>query len=385
MVLASPDGWVFSLYEWQEAITAVPRWQLEEYSFGVEQDGCLLAVVPLHHVPSLRQLHSSGFGGSGPVLGANLGHKQRARVLAAIRDHISELALKLDAERLHISLSPVTRRSLSNRWGVNPLVLEGFDDRSSHTKVVDLSLSEDRLWSDLSASARQSIRKAQSSGYTARRCEWQVMLDAYYETHCENYRRTQVDPHPREYFEGIASLVAPLGHSVLWVGFSPENLPVAFHNSARLGPGGMYHTGCSRTAHLASGVNYLLMWESLIDAKREGLGYYEVGEIFPRASAGKEFGLSTMKSKFGGDIHRTFRGEFLFDLPQESDAQAAARDAESASGRSGSTGAGTSGSAGGSTRAGLFRAKLALVASKIWRLLKSLIAGKGRLPKVEHR
>jgi hypothetical protein len=97
------------------------------------------------------------------------------------------------------------------------------------------------------------------------------------------------------------------------VGFDPLGKPVAFHNDARFKNAAMYHTGCSETLHLRSGINYLLFWEAICGEKVDGLLWYESGEVFPAAKLGKEKGLTDFKSKFGGELHRVFRGEKIID------------------------------------------------------------------------
>jgi hypothetical protein len=315
LVRSSPDGWVFSTAAWQDVITAVPRWGLEELGFAVERDRALLAVMPLHYAPSIRLLSSTGFGAGGPVVAPDLPARTVQKLESTIYARCAAIGRELGAERLAVSISPVTRRSLGGRWGVNPLILHGFEDKSTHTRIVELGRSEEALWADLSQSARQAIRRARTRGYAVVRADWPTMLDRYYALHRETYERTGVTPHPREYFAGIAGRIAATGNAVLWAGLDPSGAPVAFHGSLRFAGAGQYHTGCSATAQLESGINYLLLWEAMLGARRDGCSWYEVGEVFPGAKSGKEFGLSVLKSKFGGELHRSFRGEMALAQP----------------------------------------------------------------------
>ncbi len=50
----------------------------------------------------------------------------------------------------------------------------------------------------------------------------------------------------------------------------------------------------------------------MLGAKEEGFRWYEVGEIFPGTLDEKLKGLSTFKSKFGGELYRFYRGEYRF-------------------------------------------------------------------------
>jgi len=141
------------------------------------------------------------------------------------------------------------------------------------------------------------------------------MVEAYYDVHKETYLRTGVQPHPKAYFEGIARQSTQ--HHLLWVGFDPLGKPVSFHNDARFQHSSLYHTGCSETAHMNSGINYLLFWEAIVGAKADSCRWYEIGEAFLSAAEGKDKGLNGFKSKFGGELHRFFRGELFIEPAQK--------------------------------------------------------------------
>lgn len=318
LVLASPEGWAFSLYSWLSNMADI--WNLEEHSFGIQHKGNLIALMPLQYNRRARWLSSGGWGHGGPALSPDLGEKQRKRALTAIYQQVLDVARQQGASKITVSLSPLSSACLESRWGVNPLIMQGFRDVSTHSRIIDLSSDEERLWYSISQDSRQQVKKALKAGYRVQRVTWKEMLDTYYDIHVENYARTGVDPHPKGYFSAITNL--PNDQAVLWSGYDPSGTAVAFHNDARFQTTSMYHLGCSRSAHLASGINYLLVWESILGAKNDGCRWYEVGEVFPNASSGKEQSLTVFKNKFGGEIHRVFRGEITLEqaaLPESID------------------------------------------------------------------
>ena len=309
IVHGSPDGWTFSLFGWQELILAVPQWGLEDFSFGLRENGKMVAVVPLQFNPNNGSMSSSGWGGSGPVLLGALTGKTRQRVMLAALGRCVDLARERGASQLDLSVSPVTRTSIESRWGVNPFSFYDFDDRSGLSHVIDLGLSVDELKNGLTADARRQIRLAQEHGVTVERADWGCQLDRYYALHQDTYQRTGVLPHPKEYFAGLATYMAPSNHSVLWLARSREGEPIAYHNAAWFGEGGYYHTGCSASTVNDVGVSYVLFWEALLGAKAAGLRWYDCGAIFPHATEPKQRGLTTFKTKFGGEAHRLFKSE----------------------------------------------------------------------------
>ena len=308
VVYGSPDGWAFSTAPWLEMITHV--WKMENHSFSISENGQLVAVMPLHWISWDKRLSSSGWGFGGPIIVSTVSKTDRHRLGRACWTQVNDIANRLGAKKITVSISPLNQSSLNNPWGVNPLVDAGFTDTSTHTRIVNLLQAEEELWFGLEKDARQKIKQARSAGYSVRKCCWKELLDEYYRVHVENYQRTGVTPHPKAYFEGIAN--QPPEHHVLWVGFDPQGQPIAFHNDARFGKTAVYHTGCSKSYHLKSGINYLLFWEAMLGEKRDGLAWYETGEAFPGAVAGKEKGLTDFKGKFGGEFHRVFRGEMAF-------------------------------------------------------------------------
>ncbi len=313
LVEGSPDGWVFALAPWQRLILAVEPWGLRDYSFAHYENRRLVAVMPLQWSPHTNRMASSGWGGSGPVLAGNLDARARDRVLAVMIRHARTLAIEAGASVLELAVLPVTRSSIGARWGVNPFAFYGFTDCSQLSQVLDLSRSEDELFQAISPTTKPLLKRALDHGIEVRRVDWVEYLDAYYPCHCETYARTGVDPHPKAYFSGIAHEIAPLGYAVLLAAFTHRGEPIAFHNAARFGNGALYHTGCSHPRALELGTNHLLLWQSILSAKQDGLGWFDVGTILPGTTDPKLKGLSLFKTRFGGETHRFFRCEM--ELP----------------------------------------------------------------------
>jgi hypothetical protein len=313
VVSVSSEAWVWALWDWQEVILAVPRWQLEDASFAIADGDRIVGVVPLQWSGDRARVSGSGFGLTAPALSSALRPAERDTVTAFAFAHVRALALSGSAQRIDFALSPVSEGSIATPLPMNPFLAHGYSDNSGVVRVVDLQQEEQQILAGFSRDTRQQIRRAREAGVSVRQVDWREFLDEYYAVHVETYERTGEVPHPREYFAGIASRLAPAGHSVLWAATTREGRIVAFHNSARLGRGAMYHTGCSRAAALHNGANYLAFWEALVGAKAAGCLAYEIGEIFPGALGGKKEGLSRFKSKFGGDTRPLYRGSL--ELP----------------------------------------------------------------------
>ena len=317
-VMASDDAWLFHTSAWLEMTAEV--WPVENLYVTARQNGRIVGGFPVQvdRLPGWlrwREAYSSRMGCSGPFVIREVAGKTRRRVLEALSEAVKAWARSERIDRLACALPPLAESNLRNLHGVNPLAFLAWEDVSTHTRIINLAKPESELWSDLSADARYNIRAAESAGYRVERAEWPAMLDEYYRVHVETYYRTGAQPHPKAYFQGIASRIAPAGNAVLWVCLDQEGSPVGFHNCGRFAGGAVYWSGCSRTEHLDRGVNYLLVWHALRGAKTDGCHAYDIGEVFPGASSGKLHGLSVFKSKFGGELYRLYRGELRFLAP----------------------------------------------------------------------
>jgi hypothetical protein len=247
-------------------------------------------------------------GAAGPFSVRKLPPKTRLRALNELTKAACEWGREKRVVSISCAIPPLAATSIHNIHGVNPLIQSGWDDVSTHTRIIDLSRSESELWSAITHDARWQIKTARSAGYSVQKSNWMEMLDEYYLTHQQTCSRTGASPQPRQYFELIVE-TASRGQAVLWVGRDRTGRSVAFHNCARYSNGSIYNTGCCKTEHLRSGINYLLFWQAIIGAKEDGCSWYEVGEVFPNQNEGKLHGLSVFKEKFDGELYRYYRGK----------------------------------------------------------------------------
>lgn len=306
VVRSSPGGFVFALWNWQEMILSVDRWRFEDTGYGVIFRGSLAAVVPLTRRVD-GSLASSGWGWSGPVTRGDLSETDRRDVLTEVMAELPRRADRLGAKDLFLGLPAMTDFSVSVPGGINPFFPFGWRDTSRYSSVIDFEgRSENDLWEALASDARRRIRHCLKAGFRAVEVSWPDHVDNYHDIHRETYTRTGVPPHPKAYFEGIARLAAPGTLSHLYAGYSPEGDIVAYNNTATLNGLSFFHTGCSRTSHLESGINYMLMWEAVRRAREAGGRRYEVGIVDPAETEGKIVGLTQYKSKFGGVLRRSY-------------------------------------------------------------------------------
>lgn len=170
----------------------------------------------------------------------------------------------------------------------------------SQTRVVDLTLSQDRLWRDLSSTARWSVNKARRLGITVTEMGGEG-LGAFGELYRETALR--VGFRRRDRFEDVfqafdarrdASIVLardadkrPMGAVMLLAG--GERIFELYSASTRAGEG-------------ASVANYLVIWEAIVRSRERGFAGYDLWGT-------NEPNLARFKAHFGGD-ERFFEGAY---------------------------------------------------------------------------
>lgn len=307
VVLNSDDAWFFHLYEWLPLTEY--NWDLESKSFLVEYQGKFIGIFPLQLRRRSKTLKSTYMGLGGAALMNGLPEGVRKKVLKAMYEHVQEIAFLNQSPSIEVALSPLSPSSLNNVRNINPLIHYFYEDTSTHTWMVNLSQSEEEILNHYADDARRSIKKAKEEGYTVLPVTNLSGVEKYYEVRCETAMRNEIDPHPKDFFFGLYKNFCERGNAVIWEAKDAKGESVAFEVTALFKESALYWMGCCRTAHLDSGVNYLLQYHAMMWAKKQGARWFESGEAFPNVQQGKLRGLTLFKGKFGGELHRFFKGK----------------------------------------------------------------------------
>jgi hypothetical protein len=315
VVYNSDDAWLYHLYNGLQVNGEV--WNLESKSFLLEHEGKIIGIFPLQLNKNESILKSINLGNGGPALIKGLDLVLRAKALKAMFEHAEEIALKCNVSEVEVRLPPLSESALNSRWGVNPLVNYFYSDISTHTWIIDLKKSKEEIYDNLSTNAKREIKEAVNKGYKIREINSRDEMDIYYAIHCQTYKRTGAIPHPKEYFLGIYDYFVLANLAKIWIAVDKNNTPVALFNAATFKKKAVYWTGCCKNEDLKRGVYYLLFWQAIGYAKDNGFEWFECGEAFPNLKEGKLKGLTLFKSKFGGELHRYFKGRLVLTYESE--------------------------------------------------------------------
>jgi len=165
--------------------------------------------------------------------------------------------------------------------------------------VIDLRVDEAALWSAVSRGARSSILHARRSDVSIA----EVALDEpalarFHELYLDTMRRRNAHPRwhfPDSYFSACAKHLGTQG-SALLVAFCEGEWASAYFliNDTRTA---YYHFGASAGRWLDRRPNNLLMYESILWAKRRGMERYHLGG---GVTSAENDSLLRFKSSFGG-------------------------------------------------------------------------------------
>jgi lipid II:glycine glycyltransferase (peptidoglycan interpeptide bridge formation enzyme) len=169
--------------------------------------------------------------------------------------------------------------------------------------VVDLNYDEECLLKTMKYGHRRDARKAMRAGVTVHLAREKEELEGFYNIYDEMCRVKQLAPFPRSFFASLWEELAAADRIRLFV---------VSHNSEMLGgtlvacePRGYLMLF---SAHKRSGpdlgASRLLEWEIMLDGRRRGLSYYDLGGIPPDQGDERspDQGVVFWKLGFGGAI-----------------------------------------------------------------------------------
>lgn len=185
---------------------------------------------------------------------------------------------------------------------INTSIFNTFPDESEYCKfgsyIIDLSKSEDELFSGLHSKHRNVIRKAQKDGLIVLFGN-EYMLDCFNLIN-ETFSRQGVLAPKIEYIKRLAKLNENVSFVIVKSKDKIEGCAIFIWNKDH----SCYylHGGSVQNSH--GGAMNLLHWDTILRMKTNGVKYYDFvgGRLNPDEGSRLE-GIQRFKSRFGGDFH----------------------------------------------------------------------------------
>jgi len=223
------------------------------------------------------------------------------RVLARLADLARErgaVFLKVDPE-------------LTPEFAAESLRAAGFIRSSQDIQPVlatlelDLAPDEDGLMAAMDKDTRWSVRQGPKRGVAVREVSDDDGLSAFYELYALTGRRAEFITRTREYYQSIWRALIDARLATLRLAYV-DDAPVAGAMTWRCGERVVYQTGATNDAARKSHAAYVLLWECIIGAKREGAKRFDLGGIPINVERKDDpmYGPYQFKRGFGGVVRR---------------------------------------------------------------------------------
>lgn len=169
--------------------------------------------------------------------------------------------------------------------------------------MLDLTQkSEDEILQSAEKKHRNLIRRAEKDGVVVKSGTSEEALGRFFRLHEETVERHKFTPYPKDYFSHQVRCFSPGGDIKIYEAFYQGSL-LASAIIMTYGKVSAYHHGASSShpLHRKIPASYLLQWEVIKDAKKEGKTHYNFWGIAPEDNPKHPFyGITHFKTGFGG-------------------------------------------------------------------------------------
>ncbi|HEY9325761.1 MAG TPA: peptidoglycan bridge formation glycyltransferase FemA/FemB family protein, partial [Candidatus Limnocylindria bacterium] len=200
---------------------------------------------------------------------------------------------------------------LTAEFAAEPLRAAGFIRSSQDIQPVlatlelDLAPDEDGLMAAMDKDTRWSVRQGPKRGVAVREVSDDEGLRAFYDLYALTGRRAEFITRTHDYYQSVWRALIDARLATLRLAYV-DDVPVAGAMTWRCGERVVYQTGATNDAARKSHAAYVLLWECIIGAKREGAKRFDLGGI-PTDVERKDdpmYGPYLFKRGFGGVARR---------------------------------------------------------------------------------
>jgi len=275
-----------------------PLWQTEDWDnfqkaiglktilLGKEKESQLMVITPF--------LFGMNYGAipRGPIVSDIQG-------LEKLLEEIEKVAA--DQQLIFTRLSPEQELSIPHRLKRSKTPYSSLPDS---TLVLDLEQSEEKLLQQMKRKGRYNISLAKKKGVLVKRAQTEQQKKEYVQIFTdllqETTQRDQFSGHDLKYYQ---TMLTVLKSSEIMVAFFEEQ-PLAAGIFCFLPDSAIYYYGASGNSHRELMAPYLLQWEAIREAKKQGCKSYDFLGIAPEEAPADHpwKGITAFKCKFGGSV-----------------------------------------------------------------------------------
>lgn len=203
--------------------------------------------------------------------------------------------LKIEPEK-DINFSQESFSAIKARPKGFSLIRSEKQIQPSKTIVLDITKPKEELLRAMRQKTRYNIRLAQRKGIVVEKVKSNQMIDAFFALLEETAKRDKFHSYPKEYYRKMAEALEPAGLLKLFLArhgakIVAANLVCFFNQTAT------YLHGASDYGFRHLMAPHLLQWQTILEAKKTGMKYYDLWGIDDK----KWPGVTRFKRGFGGE------------------------------------------------------------------------------------
>lgn len=278
-IIRHPAGTLFHSSSWLDILAKSQN--LTIIKTGFFENGILVGVMPIFikNIWPLRVAASPYLVEDTPYMGLVIDADRFAEALNLLASFMKQAGIHF--------LRIIQRDIISPE-----IQLSGFKLIEKHTHVLDLTKSEEEIWTTFEGRCRTAIRKAEKGGVSIKRETSREVIDAYYEILNNLYvGQKMTTPNPKAFYYRLRDAFEDDKFTML-TAWHAETLiagAIIIHDRDRC----YYLNGASHYDYNSLCPNNLIQWEAIRLAKSTGALWYDfVGSDIER--------LAKFKKSFGG-------------------------------------------------------------------------------------
>jgi len=183
------------------------------------------------------------------------------------------------------------------------------------TLIMNLGHNEETLLKNMHPKTRYNIRLAEKHNIKIAKTTDPEQIDFFYNLSLKTSIRDNFKYHARAYYKEMLKLLGEKNIVKLFIAFTKENIPTAailvmhFHKTA------IYLHGASDWEYRNLMSPYLLQWETIKDAKKNGCEFYDFWGVAPEGKTNHAWsGITRFKQGFAPN-EKVIHYPNCFDIP----------------------------------------------------------------------
>ncbi|MEM7816746.1 MAG: GNAT family N-acetyltransferase [Candidatus Aenigmatarchaeota archaeon] len=293
-------------------------------SFAIKENNKIVAIVPLiiqtiYNEPDLFEFAIGDTNTPYPAFDNYIYLDNKKNITKAIFLEIERLAKENKVSYVRFFLDPLCDDILEKKQIYNPLPKYGFCDTSLSTNIINLTISEEDIFSRIRKGHKADIKTAIKNCFVVDIFDKENITEEKFKIYKNLHylasgRKTRPDESWEDMFRFIKEDYAILALERKDKSFEyiAGIFVITYKQKAYYGSGAT-HPNFEKIR----GIGHLLHWEVIKYLKNRRYKYYEIGwNYYPIISQEtidqKLLGISHFKSGFGDTIYPLFRGEKFF-------------------------------------------------------------------------